>query len=186
VTNYRLLQTESSSGFPQDALDHTDGDPVDLGDLGNGHSVLHPGSDAGMVRPRDLARGPGLGLGRCRDFLVTGRSRLRDRQHAWFPRGSLGPWHGISHGVDIPPFEKLRDFKTWEEEKPPAGTLYNYPPRRDVTALLAGYPAPTSLGAQMFAQGTICKMVAQCTQQGKSIDQAIDLARTELEGFKRT
>ena len=91
-----------------------------------------------------------------------------------------------SHGVDIPPFEKLRDFKTWEEEKPPAGTLYNYPPRRDVTALLAGYPAPTSLGAQMFAQGTICKMVAQCTQQGKSIDQAIDLARTELEGFMRT
>src|SRR5262249_24162159 len=75
-----------------------------------------------------------------------------------------------SHGVDIPPYEKLRDFKTWEEEKPPAGTLYNYPPRRDVTALLAGYPAPTGLGAQMFAQGTICKMVAQCTQQGKSID----------------
>ena len=91
-----------------------------------------------------------------------------------------------SHGVDIPPFEKLRNFKTWEEEKPPAGTLYNYPPRRDVTALLAGYPAPTGLGAQMFAQGTICKMVAQCTQQGKSIDQAIDLARIELEGFMRT
>ena len=73
-----------------------------------------------------------------------------------------------------------------EEEKPPPGTLYNYPPRRDVTALLAGYPAPTSLGAQMFAQGTICKMVSQGTQQGKSIDQAIDLARTELEGFMRT
>ena len=91
-----------------------------------------------------------------------------------------------SHGVDIPPFERLRDFRTWEEEKPPPGTLYNYPPRRDVNALLAGYPAPTSLGAQMFAQGTICKMVAQCTQQGKSIDQAIDLARTELEGFMRT
>jgi hypothetical protein len=71
-------------------------------------------------------------------------------------------------------------------EKPPAGTLYNYPPRGDVTALLAGYPAPTSLGAQMFAQGTICKLVAQCTQQGKSIDQAIDFARTELEGFMRT
>jgi ABC-type glycerol-3-phosphate transport system substrate-binding protein len=91
-----------------------------------------------------------------------------------------------SHGVDIPPFEKLRDFKTWEEEKPPAGTLYNYPPRGDVTALLAGYPAPTSLGAQMFAQGTICKMVAQCTQQGKSIDQAIEFAQSELEGFMRT
>ena len=91
-----------------------------------------------------------------------------------------------SHGVDIPPFETLRDFKTWEEEKPPAGTLYNYPPRGEVTALLAGYPAPTSLGAQMFAQGTICKMVAQCTQQGKSIDQAIEFAQSELEGFMRT
>jgi hypothetical protein len=91
-----------------------------------------------------------------------------------------------SHGVDIPPFEKLRDFRTWEDEKPPAGTLYNYPPRGDVTALLAGYPAPTSLGAQMFAQGTICKMVAQCTQQGKSIDQAIEFAQSELEGFMRT
>jgi hypothetical protein len=91
-----------------------------------------------------------------------------------------------SHGVDIPPFEKLRDFRIWEDEKPPAGTLYNYPPRGDVTALLAGYPAPTSLGAQMFAQGTICKMVAQCTQQGKSIDQAIEFAQSELEGFMRT
>ena len=77
----------------------------------------------------------------------------------------------------IPPFEKLRDLRIWEDEKPPAGTLYNYPPRGDVTALLAGYPAPTTLGAQMFAQGTICKLVAQCTQQGKSIDQAIDAAR---------
>src|SRR5437588_227746 len=91
-----------------------------------------------------------------------------------------------SHGVDIPPFEKLRDFKTWEEEKPPVGTLYNYPPRGDVIALLAGYPAPASIGTQMFAQGTICKMVAQCTQQGKSVDAAIDFAQTELEGFLRT
>jgi hypothetical protein len=38
----------------------------------------------------------------------------------------------------------------------------------------------------MFAQGTICKMVAQCTQQGKSVDAAIDFAQTELEGFLRT
>ena len=91
-----------------------------------------------------------------------------------------------SHGVDIPPFEKLRSFKTWAEEGPPTGTLYNYPPRGDVTALLAGYPAPANIGAQMFAQGTICKMVAQCTQAGKSIDQAIAFAESELEGFMRS
>jgi ABC-type glycerol-3-phosphate transport system substrate-binding protein len=91
-----------------------------------------------------------------------------------------------SHGVDIPPFEKLRNFKTCEDEGPPKGTLYNYPPRGDVTALLAGYPAPARIGTQMFAQGTICKMVAQCTQSGKSIDQAIAFAEAELEGFMRS
>jgi hypothetical protein len=100
-------------------------------------------------------------------------------------RSSVEKFVAGSHGVDIPPFEKLREFRTWEDEKPPRGTLYNYPPRGDVTALLAGYPAPTSLGEQTFAQGTICKLVVQCTQQDKSIDQAIDFARTELEGFMR-
>ena len=55
-----------------------------------------------------------------------------------------------------------------------------------MTALLAGYPAPARIGTQMFAQGTICKMVAQCTQAGRSIDQAIAFAETELEGFMRS
>jgi ABC-type glycerol-3-phosphate transport system substrate-binding protein len=91
-----------------------------------------------------------------------------------------------SRGVDIPPYEKLRDFKTWAEEKPPVGTLYNYPPRGDVTALLAGYPAPPEMGAQMMTRGTICKMVAVCTQQGKSIGDALDFVQSELEGFKRS
>ena len=86
-----------------------------------------------------------------------------------------------SRGVDIPPYEKLRDFKTWAEEQPPKGTLYNYPPREDVAALLAGYPAPPGIGTQMTTQGTICKMVAVCTQQGKSIDEAVDFAQSELE-----
>jgi hypothetical protein len=38
----------------------------------------------------------------------------------------------------------------------------------------------------MFAQGTVCKMVAQCTQAGKSVDQAIAFAESELEGFMRS
>jgi hypothetical protein len=52
-----------------------------------------------------------------------------------------------------------------------------------VTALLAGYPAPPEMGAQMMTRGTICKMVAVCTQQGKSIGDALDFAQSELEGF---
>jgi len=91
-----------------------------------------------------------------------------------------------SRGVDIPPYEKLRDFKTWAEEQPPKGTLYNYPPREGVTAFLAGYPAPPGIGTQMTTQGTICKMVAVCTQQGKSIEDAVDFAQSELEGFRRS
>ena len=35
----------------------------------------------------------------------------------------------------------------------------------------------------MYSQGTMCKMIAKCTQEGQSIDAAIDYAQSELEGF---
>jgi ABC-type glycerol-3-phosphate transport system substrate-binding protein len=101
-------------------------------------------------------------------------------------RSSVEKLVAASRGYDIPPFERLRDFKTWEEEGPPKGTIFNYPPRGDVISLVTGFPAPISIGTQMFSQGTVTKMVAQCTQAGKSIDQAIDFAQSELEGFLRT
>jgi hypothetical protein len=78
-----------------DALDHADGNPVDLGDLGDRQPVIHPGSDARVVRPRDLARGPGLGVDRCRSFLVADRCRRQDREHAGFSRGMLGRGRGV-------------------------------------------------------------------------------------------
>jgi ABC-type glycerol-3-phosphate transport system substrate-binding protein len=101
-------------------------------------------------------------------------------------RSSVEKLVAASRGYDIPPFASLRDFKTWEEEAPPRGTIYNYPPRGDVVSLVTGYPAPISIGTQMFSQGTVTKMVAQCTQQGKSIEEAMDFAASELEGFMRT
>jgi ABC-type glycerol-3-phosphate transport system substrate-binding protein len=91
-----------------------------------------------------------------------------------------------SKGYDVPPFEKLRDFKIWAEEGPPTGTNYNYPPRGDVVSLLAGYPAPVNIGSQMLSQGTITKLVARCTTQGKSIDQAIAETEEEIEGYTRS
>jgi ABC-type glycerol-3-phosphate transport system substrate-binding protein len=90
-----------------------------------------------------------------------------------------------SQGFDIPSFEKQLDFKTWAGQEPPKGTLYNYPPRGDVVVSISGAPAPTRIGTQMFAQGTVTKMIAQCTTQGKSIEQAMDWAANELEGFMR-
>ncbi|MBV9861700.1 MAG: extracellular solute-binding protein [Alphaproteobacteria bacterium] len=92
----------------------------------------------------------------------------------------------VTEGYDIPSFEGQLDFKTWAEQGPPPGTLSNYPPRGDVIVSISGAPAPTRIGTQMFAQGTMTKMVAHCTTQGQSIEAAMDWAAGELEGFMRT
>jgi ABC-type glycerol-3-phosphate transport system substrate-binding protein len=89
-------------------------------------------------------------------------------------------------GFDIPPFKSMMDFKVWEEAAPPKGTHYNFPPRGDVEVNVTGYPAPTKIGAQMYAQATVCKMIAHCTQQKKSIEQAMAMAEQEIEGFMRS
>jgi hypothetical protein len=80
----------------------------------------------------------------------------------------------------------LRDFKTWAEEGPPKGGIWNYPPRGDVIESVSGSPAPARIGNQIFAQATMTKMIAQYTQQGKTMDQAIAWAADELEGFMRS
>jgi len=89
-------------------------------------------------------------------------------------------------GFDIPPFKTMMDFKVWEDEGPPKGTNYNFPPRGDVVVNVVGYPAPVKIGTQMYAQSTICKMIALYARQGKSMDAAMDFAEAEIEGFMRT
>jgi len=79
-----------------------------------------------------------------------------------------------SVGFDLPVFEGLNDFKIYEEEGPPKGTNYNMVPRGDVIASVVGYPAPLKIGTQMFAQATVPKMIAMCTQSGKSIEAAMN------------
>jgi len=91
-----------------------------------------------------------------------------------------------SQGFDVPPFANMADINVWEEAAPPKGTLYNFPPRGDVVVSVAGHPAPAQIGVQMYAQGIMCKMIAQCTQQGRSIDDAIAFCERELEGYMRT
>jgi ABC-type glycerol-3-phosphate transport system substrate-binding protein len=89
-------------------------------------------------------------------------------------------------GFDIPPFKTMMDFKVWEDEGPPKGTNYNFPPRGDVSVNVAGYPAPVRIGAQMYAQATVQKMIAVYVNQGKSMENAMDFAEKEIEGFMRT
>jgi len=101
-------------------------------------------------------------------------------------RSSVEQTVAASKGYDIPPFAKLRDFKTWNEEGPPKGSIYNYPPRGDVQAVIPYSESPTKIANQIYAQATVPKMIAQCTQQGKTIAQALDWATNELEGFSRS
>jgi ABC-type glycerol-3-phosphate transport system substrate-binding protein len=91
-----------------------------------------------------------------------------------------------SHGYDVPPFQSWLDFTTWAEEGPPPGTLYNYPPRGEVAATVAGYPAPPKIAARVYADATLVRMIAMCTRDGKSIDEAMGWAEAQIEGFTRS
>jgi ABC-type glycerol-3-phosphate transport system substrate-binding protein len=101
-------------------------------------------------------------------------------------RDAIGKLLEGGQGFDVPPFEKLTDFSVWADAEPPKGTLANFPPRGDVIVSVAGSPAPARIGVQMYSQGVACKMIAQCTQQGKSIAEAIKFCESELEGYMRT
>jgi ABC-type glycerol-3-phosphate transport system substrate-binding protein len=105
--------------------------------------------------------------------------------HLW-EKGSVEQLVAASHGYDIPCFGSLRQFNTWATEGPPKGGIWNYPPRGEVIESVSGSPAPANIANQIYSQATMAKMIAQCTQSGKTIDQAIDWAASELEGFMRS
>ena len=90
-------------------------------------------------------------------------------------------------GLAAPPFESMSDLPVWAEQGPPQGVLYNYPlrPRQQAQAHVAGYPAPPDVAAQIYGQATTTKMIARCTQGGQSIEQVINWAQGELEGFSQ-
>ena len=81
----------------------------------------------------------------------------------------------------------MSDLPVWAEQGPPQGVLYNYPlrPRQQAQAHVAGYPAPPDVAAQIYGQATTTKMIARCTQGGQSIEQVINWAQGELEGFSQ-
>ena len=56
----------------------------------------------------------------------------------------------------------------------------------EVEMVIPYAPAPARIANQIYAQATLPKMIAQCTTQGKTIEQAMDWAASELEGFSRS
>ena len=89
-------------------------------------------------------------------------------------------------GYDMPPYPSMMDFKVWETEGPPTGTLFNYPIRswhKDVP-LISGSPAPPEIGVQIYNRGTMPTMMAKLLN-GQSINDVIAWAEEELEGYRR-
>jgi hypothetical protein len=91
-----------------------------------------------------------------------------------------------SQGYDIPPYPKFTDFKTWDEEGPPKGTLSHYPIKGgDQVAGVVCSPAPPLIAAQIWAQSVQAQMVVRYFK-GEAMDKVLDRAEREIEGFKRT
>ena len=90
-----------------------------------------------------------------------------------------------SHGYDLPAYAKLTDFKTWDEEGPPKGTLSHYPNRSGQILAVSAAPAPPEIAVQIYNQALVTKMIYKMTQENQSIEQTIAFAEKELEGYSR-
>jgi ABC-type glycerol-3-phosphate transport system substrate-binding protein len=88
-------------------------------------------------------------------------------------------------GYDLPPFVKFNDFKTWDEEGPPKGTLSHYPNKGDQEVIITGAPAPPLIASQIYTQAMLPKMVLRMLQ-GEPMDKTLAWAESEVEGFMRT
>jgi hypothetical protein len=71
----------------------------------------------------------------------------------------------------------MYDLDTWKTVGPPLGTVYNYPPRGDEQTSVAGAPARTEVGAQIYNQAINTVMVSKFTQDGERLDRCNQVGR---------
>ncbi len=92
-----------------------------------------------------------------------------------------------SGGYDIPPFASMTDFKIWETQNPPVGTIANYPvkPHHNAKSSIAFDPAPPELASQMYIQALNTKVIARVAQGGETIDQAMGWLEREINNMRR-
>ncbi len=87
-------------------------------------------------------------------------------------------------GYDIPPYQKLLDYKVWDEQGPPAGTLSHYPNRGDQKNVMPCSPAPPQIASQLYTNAVMPKMIVRIGR-GESIDKTLAWAASEIEGYTR-
>ncbi|HEX4131752.1 MAG TPA: extracellular solute-binding protein, partial [Pirellulales bacterium] len=90
-----------------------------------------------------------------------------------------------SVGYDLPSFKTMYDLPTWKTVEPPVGTVYGYPPRGDELTSIAGAPARSEVGAQIYNQAINTVMISKFTQGKEKLDDVIKWAEKELEGTLR-
>jgi len=103
-------------------------------------------------------------------------SRRARPRSGWWRRGRV---------TTFPPYLKFNNFKTWEDEGPPKGTLYHYPNKGDQVIGVVCSPAPPLIAAQIWNQAIQPKMIVRHFQ-GEPMEKTLDWAESELEGFRRT
>lgn len=87
-------------------------------------------------------------------------------------------------GYDIPPYQKLIDYKVWDEQGPPPGTLSHYPNRADQYNVMPCSPAPPQIASQLYTNAVMPKMIVRIGR-GESIEKTLAWAESEIEGYAR-
>jgi ABC-type glycerol-3-phosphate transport system substrate-binding protein len=169
---------------------------------GKGAGIMNPPS-AWAVAKRDnlqvaqncwthaMPRGPkGRFVGQLPQFygvwsFSPNKSAAKDLLLYISKRDAVRQLVAASSGYDLPSFKSLYDFDTWKTVEPPVGTVYSYPPRGDEQTSIAGAPARSEVGAQIYNQAINTVMVSKFTQGGEKLDDVIKWAERELESTLR-
>lgn len=90
-----------------------------------------------------------------------------------------------SAGYDISPFASMHDFTVWATEKPPVGTIYNYPVRPwfNVETSVAGYPAPPRIATQIYSNALFNVMVVKLAKEKQSMKDVLSWADEQLSDY---
>jgi ABC-type glycerol-3-phosphate transport system substrate-binding protein len=169
---------------------------------GKGSGIMNPPS-AWVVANRDhpevgqncwthpMPRGPkGRFVGQLPQFygvwsFSKNKQAAKDLLTYLSQKDSVAQLVQASSGYDLPSFRTMYDLPTWQTAGPPVGSVYGYPPRGDEQTSIAGAPARTEVGAQIYNQAINTVMVAKVTQGNEKIDDVIKWAENELEGTLR-
>jgi ABC-type glycerol-3-phosphate transport system substrate-binding protein len=102
-------------------------------------------------------------------------------------RESAEKMTNTSNGYDIPPFLSMNDFKVWETEGPPVGSVFNYPLKdhHNARASVAMAPAPHTQAFPMYEQGLNTKLIARIVQGNETVDQALTWLEREINNIRR-